>query len=185
LKIRWALSIGYLSQNHPECPSGGRANRVSYFHIIIYVPVFLPLTAPPKKDNSQIAGSVQITQQLLTINSKAIVLYSTVQKKSSICSNTQPFLKLLPMSRASPPSLKEIVSRAFCFWFFCESSSPKPLISIRVISNFFPKFVEIFASQGAPPVSTTLAANLPPIPLVSLTPMTPLAINENTIRLLT
>jgi hypothetical protein len=29
-----------------------------------------------------------------------------------------------------------------------------------------PKFAEIFASQGVPPVSTTLALNLPPVPLV-------------------
>jgi hypothetical protein len=34
---------------------------------------------------------------------------------------------------------------------------------IRVISNFFLKFAEIFASEGAPPVSTTPAANLPPM----------------------
>jgi hypothetical protein len=33
--------------------------------------------------------------------------------------------------------------------------------------NFFQKFSEIFASQGAPPVSTTL---VPKLPLVSLTP---------------
>jgi hypothetical protein len=37
----------------------------------------------------------------------------------------------------------------------------------RVISNFFRKFAEIFASKGAPPVSTTPGANLPP---VSMTP---------------
>jgi hypothetical protein len=43
--------------------------------------------------------------------------------------------------------------------------------------EFFQKFAEIFASQGAPMVSTTLVANLPPVsatpaglPLVSTTP---------------
>jgi hypothetical protein len=34
--------------------------------------------------------------------------------------------------------------------------------------EFFRKFAEIFASQGAPPVSTTPVANLPP---VSATPV--------------
>ncbi len=34
----------------------------------------------------------------------------------------------------------------------------------------FSKFAEIFASQGTPQVSTTPAANLPPIPLESLIP---------------
>jgi hypothetical protein len=29
--------------------------------------------------------------------------------------------------------------------------------------EFFRKFAKIFASQGAPPVSTTLVANLPPV----------------------
>jgi len=41
--------------------------------------------------------------------------------------------------------------------------------------KFFQKFVEIFASQGAPPVSTTPAANLPPIPLELLMPVANLA----------
>jgi hypothetical protein len=47
--------------------------------------------------------------------------------------------------------------------------------------------VKIFASHGTPPVSTTPAANLPPIPLVSLIPVAnlpPVANNGNTIRLL-
>jgi hypothetical protein len=45
--------------------------------------------------------------------------------------------------------------------------------------EFFQKFAEIFASQGAPPVSTTPVANLPPvsIPVANLPPvsMTPAA----------
>ncbi len=66
--------------------------------------------------------------------------------------------------------LKGTVSQDFCFWvFFLESSSPKPLIihSIRVITIFFKN--SICASQGAPPVSMTPAANLPQIRLKVLT----------------
>jgi hypothetical protein len=40
---------------------------------------------------------------------------------------------------------------------------PSPEYPIRTVSNFFRKFAEIYASQGAPPVSTTPAANLPPV----------------------
>jgi hypothetical protein len=44
--------------------------------------------------------------------------------------------------------------------FFHESSSPQaPENNTRVISNFFQKFAEIFASQGAPLVSKTPVAN--------------------------
>jgi hypothetical protein len=43
---------------------------------------------------------------------------------------------------------------------------PSPRVS-QDCFEFFRKFVEIFASQGAPPVSTTPVANLP---LVSTTP---------------
>jgi hypothetical protein len=37
--------------------------------------------------------------------------------------------------------------------------------------QIFQKFAEKFASQSAPPVSTTLVAHLPPIPLVLLIPV--------------
>ena len=48
----------------------------------------------------------------------------------------------------------------FCFRFFHESSSPKPLkITLVHFKFFFQKFAKIFASQGAPPVSTTPVAN--------------------------
>jgi len=40
--------------------------------------------------------------------------------------------------------------------------------NIRIISNFFRKFAEIFASQGAPPVSTTPAANFPSVSQVKV-----------------
>jgi hypothetical protein len=44
---------------------------------------------------------------------------------------------------------------------------PSPGVSNLDRFDFFRKFAEIFASQGAPPVSTTPVANLPP---VSMTP---------------
>ncbi len=69
-------------------------------------------------------------------------------------------------------SFKGTVSLNFCFTFFSWITFPEaPENNIRVISNFLRKFAEIFASQGAPPVSTTPVANLPPIPLVLLTPV--------------
>ncbi len=49
----------------------------------------------------------------------------------------------------------------FCFWFFSWISfPPAPVYPITTVSIFF---AEIFASQGAPPVSTTPAAILPPV----------------------
>ncbi len=57
-----------------------------------------------------------------------------------------------------------------------KSASPKPLNISLGSFQIFRKFAEIFASQGVPPVSTTLAVNLLPVPLVyrwknlSLTP---------------
>jgi hypothetical protein len=49
---------------------------------------------------------------------------------------------------------KGTASRDFLFLvFFHESVSPSPRVS-----HFFLKFAEIFAGQGAPPVSTTQAA---------------------------
>jgi hypothetical protein len=41
---------------------------------------------------------------------------------------------------------------------------PLPRVSHWDRFDFFRKFAEIFASQGAPPVSTTQVANLPPVP---------------------
>jgi hypothetical protein len=66
----------------------------------------------------------------------------------------------------------------FCFWFFSWISLP-PAQSIRLGPfGILRKFGEIFISQGAPLVSTTLAENLPPVS------MTPVANNWNKIRLL-
>jgi len=83
------------------------------------------------------------------------------------------------------------------------SYPPAPEYPIRTVSNFFRKFAEIFASQGAPQVLTTAAAMVPPVLLVLLIPaanlppesttptanlppvsMTPVANNRNNIRLL-
>jgi hypothetical protein len=40
---------------------------------------------------------------------------------------------------------------------------PSPRVFHLDCFKFFRKFAEIFASQGAPPVSTTPVANLPPL----------------------
>jgi hypothetical protein len=44
-------------------------------------------------------------------------------------------------------------------FFMGQFSPPTHEYPIRTVSNFFRKFMEIFASKGAPPVSTTLGAN--------------------------
>jgi len=56
----------------------------------------------------------------------------------------------------------------YCFRFFHESSSPKPL---KISFGPLKKFAEIFVSQGAPLLSMTPVANLPPfhLPPVSTT----------------
>ncbi len=52
-------------------------------------------------------------------------------------------------------TLKGQCHEIFSFRFFHESSSPKPLkITLGTFQNVWQKFVDIFASQGAPPVST-------------------------------
>jgi hypothetical protein len=55
--------------------------------------------------------------------------------------------------------LKGRCHKIFCSRFFHESSSPKPLKITLGHFKFFRKFAEIFASQSAPPVSTTPVAN--------------------------
>jgi hypothetical protein len=56
--------------------------------------------------------------------------------------------------------LKGQCHEIFCFgFFFQESPSPKPLKITLGSFRIFRKFAEIFASQGAPPVSTTPVAN--------------------------
>jgi hypothetical protein len=51
--------------------------------------------------------------------------------------------------------------------FFTNQFPPSLRVSLTTVSIFFRKFAEIFTSQGAPPVSTTLVAILP---RVSITP---------------
>jgi hypothetical protein len=60
-----------------------------------------------------------------------------------------------------------IVSRDFLLQiFFMNHLPPSPWKSqLHGSFEFFRKFAEIFTSQGAPPVSTTPAANLPPVSL--------------------
>jgi hypothetical protein len=49
----------------------------------------------------------------------------------------------------------------FCFRFFARIIFPQaPENNTRVIFDFFPKFAEIFTSQGAPPVLTPPVANV-------------------------
>jgi hypothetical protein len=56
--------------------------------------------------------------------------------------------------------LKGTVSQDFLLQvFFMNQFPPAPEYPIRTVSIFFQKFAEIFASQGAPPVSTTSAEN--------------------------
>jgi hypothetical protein len=76
--------------------------------------------------------------------------------------------------------LKGTVSRDFLLLvFFMNQFPPSPRVLHLDRFEFFQKFAEIFASQGAPPVSTTPVANLPPVsttpaaklPPVSTTPV--------------
>ncbi len=50
--------------------------------------------------------------------------------------------------------LKGQCHEIFCFWF-----PQAPEYTIRAVAKFFRKFAEIFAVQGAPPVSLTPVAN--------------------------
>jgi hypothetical protein len=75
--------------------------------------------------------------------------------------------------------LKEHCQEIFCFSFFYESPSPKPLKITLGSSRIFKKFSEIFASQGASKVSMT------PVEILPLVSTTPVANNGNNMRLLT
>jgi hypothetical protein len=69
----------------------------THYHVQQYFPPCRQL--PPKKGNSQMDSSVRITRQLLSLFSNTF--YST-----------QPFLNLLLLSRASPPSYQYASSQA-------------------------------------------------------------------------
>jgi hypothetical protein len=85
---------------------------------------------------------------------------------------------------------RDSVARFFCFRFFHESSSPKPLKITLETFQIFLKFRRDIHSQGAPPVSMTQGANLVPVSTTAaenLPPVstTPVAKNINSIRLIT
>ena len=68
-----------------------------------------------------------------------------------------------PNKMTSEDDIKGTVSRDFLLLvFFMNQFPPSPRVFHLDRFEFFRKFAEIFASQGAPPVSTTLVANLPP-----------------------
>ncbi len=77
--------------------------------------------------------------------------------------------------------LKGTVSRDFLLLvFFMNQFPPSPRVFHLDRFEFFRKFAEIFASQGAPPVSMTPVAKLPPVlttPVANLPPVsaTPVA----------
>jgi hypothetical protein len=68
---------------------------------------------------------------------------------------------LSPRGKIPAASLKGPVSRDFLLLvFFMNQFPPSPRVFHLDRFEFFRKFAEIFASQGAPPVSTTPVANL-------------------------
>jgi hypothetical protein len=73
--------------------------------------------------------------------------------------------------------LKGTMSRDFLLLvFFRNQFPPSPRVFHSDRFEFFRIFAEIFASQGAPPVSTTLVANLPPVsatPVANFPPFSP------------
>ncbi len=65
------------------------------------------------------------------------------------------FFSMRPRSVQNFNILKGQCHEIFDFWFFYDSVSPQPQNIPMERFEFFRKFAEIFASQGAPPVSTT------------------------------
>jgi hypothetical protein len=73
-------------------------------------------------------------------------------------------LKRGVQDRSSYFSFKGTVSRDFLLLVFIMNQFlPHPRVFHLDRFEFFRKFAEIFASQGAPPVSTTPVANFPPV----------------------
>ncbi len=60
-------------------------------------------------------------------------------------------------------SLKNVVTRFLLLVFFMNRFPPQPQSIPLGSFEFFRKFAEIFTSQGALPISTTLVADLPPV----------------------
>ncbi len=94
-------------------------------------------------------------------------------------SRTKLPMKPIHRKKTKPKTSKDLkgtVPLDYCFMFYHESSFPNTLKIELGSFQIFSKFVEIFGSQGAPPelmknlppVSTTPAVNLPPVPLMSL-----------------
>ncbi len=102
------------------------------------------------------------------------------------------------------PILKRQCHKIFATGFFMNHLPPSPLKITLGSFMFFRKFAEIFASQGAPPISMTPVENLPPVSTTpaaifatdttvvndtcgKLSPLstTPVANNGNNIRLQT
>jgi hypothetical protein len=79
--------------------------------------------------------------------------------------------------RSNTFNLKGQCHKIFCFRFFHESPCPKSLKITLGQFKFFQNFTEIFSSQGAPPVSTTLVANLPPVLLIPVANLPPVSTN--------
>jgi hypothetical protein len=73
-------------------------------------------------------------------------------------------------------NLKGTVSRDFLLLVFFMNQFP-PHHRVFHLDRFeiFRKFAEIFASQGAPPVSTTPAAKLPPVPTTPVANLPPVS----------
>ena len=84
---------------------------------------------------------------------------SVINKYRSFCNDSYSTSSWLPFF----VSLRDSITRFFASGFFHETSSPKPLKIMSWSFQIFSKFAEIFARRGAPLVSTTLVANLPPV----------------------
>ncbi len=59
--------------------------------------------------------------------------------------------------------------------FFMNQFPPRPRVFLVYRFDFFRKFAEIFASQGAPPVSTTPVANFPQVSTTSAAKLPPVS----------
>ena len=150
-----------------------------------YTDQIFPLVAPiPKKDRIYLTGSKYRRRAPIEEKRSKPLLYlcfiydSTHQTHSQFLSNTRQlsvfelWLKMVYLHwqvvvySGTFIKRRKIVGllKIFCSWFSsCISFPPAPEYPIRTVSIFVQKFAEIFASQGAAPVSPTPVANLPPV----------------------